>query len=201
MNTGKSDTASLSKAGNKPVYIFITIVLCMLFTAGSNHGQQYICRNGEICFISHTPVIDIDACSVQAGSIIDFATGQVVAAVPLKSFRFKLALAEDHFNEDYVDSEQYPKSTFKGQIVNMPDKGLDVDSAIHIVIKGSLTLHGVTNPLEVDAVIQQQEKSLKGTCRFMITLSDYQIRVPATVKDKVAQIIPVEVVFIYELYK
>lgn len=49
---------------------------------------------------------------------MDASTGQLEFAVLIKGFQFDKALLEEHFNENYMESSKFPKSTFKGMIEN-----------------------------------------------------------------------------------
>ena len=62
----------------------------------------------------------------------------------MKSFEFKKKLMQEHFNENYVESDTYPNSTFKGKITNMDDVDLDTNGKYKVNVEGELTIHGVT---------------------------------------------------------
>ena len=45
-------------------------------------------------------------------SIIDTGSGQIAAVILISEFDFRLGLMQEHFNENYLESNIYPKSTF-----------------------------------------------------------------------------------------
>jgi polyisoprenoid-binding protein YceI len=96
---------------------------------------------------------------------------------------------QEHFNENYVESGKYPKATFTGTYAGHVDAALN--GTYNVVVKGQLTLHGVTRNLEVPATFQVQGGTLKGLARFSVAPHDYNIKIPALVKDKIARQIDV----------
>jgi len=80
------------------------------------NGQKYMTKNGFIGFYSHTPMEDIKADNNQVVGVLDISTGEMVFQALIKSFHFDRALMEEHFNENYMESEKFPKSLFKGKI-------------------------------------------------------------------------------------
>ena len=87
----------------------------------SANAQQYFTRTGEISFYSSTPVEDIEAKNKTVTAIFDATSGKIQFSAAMKSFKFEKALMEEHFNENYVESDQFPKSTFNGVIENIGD--------------------------------------------------------------------------------
>src|SRR5512139_1023817 len=110
----------------------------------SASAQKYITKNGYIGFFSHTPVEDIKADNNQAASVLDIATGDVVFQVLIKSFHFEKALMEEHFNENYMDSEKFPRSVFKGKIAGFTPAAYSKPGKYDITVEGELTIRDVT---------------------------------------------------------
>jgi len=92
-------------------FIFI---LSFLFLAVNAH--KYMTKNGYIGFFSHTPTEDIKGDNNQVAGVLDISTGEMVFQALIKSFHFEKALMEEHFNENYMESEKFPKSSFEGKI-------------------------------------------------------------------------------------
>ena len=80
--------------------------------------ERFFTKTGSISFFSKTPLEDIEAHNRSVTCVLDSKTGNVQFAVLMKGFEFKKALMQEHFNEDYIESDKYPKAEFKGQIVN-----------------------------------------------------------------------------------
>jgi len=105
----------------------------------------------------------------------------------MKAFEFEKALMQDHFHENYVESEKYPKSTFKGNVVDMSKVDLTKDGSYPVKVKGNLTLHGVTKEVLTDAVFTVKGGKVNGASTFKILLADYKVEIPNLVKDKISK--------------
>lgn len=98
----------------------IAVILVGILFAGILLAQtRYMTKTGYIGFYSHTPVEDIKADNNQVASILDSQTGEMVFNVLIKSFVFEKALMQEHFNENYMESDKYPKASFKGKVSNL----------------------------------------------------------------------------------
>ncbi len=175
-------------------------ILFILLVNSLISGERYFTRTGYIHFISHTDIIDIAGENNDVGSIIDIGTGEVVFTVLMKSFKFNQALAEEHFNENYVESDIYPKAKFRGKILDLDKFDLNGTGKHKVFVEGSLTIHGVTNRIKTSATMEFKEGRLYAESGFSILPADYNIGIPDVVKDKVAEIIPIKVKMIYEPY-
>lgn len=169
--------------------IIVLVALCCI--TGASMAQTYFTRNGYIGFFSKTPLENIKAENRQVYAVIDPAKKTLAFTLLLKSFLFDKQLMQEHFNENYVESEKYPKSSFTGTI----NGALDVTKpgSYPVTVKGQLTLHGVTKPVEVPAVLEVQPGKLTGKADFKITPGDYNISIPALVKEKIESQIAVHV--------
>lgn len=164
-------------------------------------GQdKYFTRTGHVYFISRTDVIDIDGNNHQVGSILNIETGELVFSVLIKSFEFTLATAEEHFNETYMESDEFPKAKFKGNIDNMAEIDLGSPGTYQVTVTGMLTIHGETNQVTVPAEIQVKEAEIIGKCEFSVHLDDYRIKVPKVVEDRVAKEIDIKIDMNYKPY-
>ena len=131
--------------------IFFTFIIAGLFITVD--AQKYITRNGYTGFFSSTPLEDIKADNNQVACILDASTGNIVFQVLIRSFRFEKALMEEHFNENYLESEKFPKSTFEGKITNISDVDFSKNGIYNVTVNGDLSMHGVTKPVRADGTI------------------------------------------------
>jgi hypothetical protein len=165
-----------------------------------SQDSLYFTRTGHIYFISHTEIIDIDAHNRQVGSFLNVKTGELAFNLLMKSFEFTLPLAEEHFNENYVESEKYPRSTFKGKILNHSDIDWSAEATVVVKVEGSLEMHGVTKPIKADGELDIGKGVIRARSEFVIALDDYKIKVPSIVADRVAPLIPIKVEMVYHPY-
>lgn len=175
----------------------VALLFAMLITsfAGINSFAQgrIMTRSAEITFYSKAPLEDIEATNKAAISVIEKTTGQVEFSVLMKGFTFEKALMQEHFNENYVESDDFPKATFKGTIANISKVNFSKDGRYPISINGSLTLHGVTKDVKSEGVITVQKGVIEGSSELTIVLEDYNIKIPALVKDKISKTVRIAI--------
>jgi polyisoprenoid-binding protein YceI len=173
------------------------ILLLGLFLAAN--AQKYMTKNGYIGFFSSTPIEDIKADNNQVASVIDISTGEVVFQVLIKSFKFEKALMEEHFNENYLESEKYPKSTFKGKITNLTAVDFNKPGKYDVTVEGDLNIHDVTNKVSVKGSINVVSGGIDANSKFIIVPEEYKINIPGVVRNSIAKTIEVTVAMKYSL--
>jgi polyisoprenoid-binding protein YceI len=70
---------------------------------------------------------------------------------------------------------------------------LSKDGTYEVVIKGDLSLHGITKPLETTAQLDVKKDHIKGTSAFKLKPEDFNISIPGIVREKIAGEISVKV--------
>jgi hypothetical protein len=180
-------------------FLFILLVSAMGFSANSQ--TKYITKNGYISFYSHTPFEDIKGENKEVGSIIDTENGEIIISLLMKSFRFNRALMEEHFNENYVESDKYPKGTFKGKITNLSAIDFKKSGIYNAEIEGDMTIHGVTKHITEKGTFEVKGNQIIGKSNFKLVVGDYNIIIPSVVKDKFADSFDVTVDLEYDQYK
>lgn len=163
-------------------------------------AQKQITRTGYISFTSDTPTLVIKGENNQVLSIIDIETGDIVFAVLMKAFVFEQALAEEHFNENYVESDTYPKAKFSGNIKNWKNIDLSKDTTYQVTVSGKMTIHGVTNNINQIGTLTIKNGLITAYADFLIPVADYNINIPKLVADKVAKNAHVIINMKYEPY-
>ncbi|CAN5484866.1 YceI family protein [soil metagenome] len=169
----------------------LTLFVLSIFSAFSQ--PKYFTKTGKISFYSKSSMENIEAVNTKVVSVWDVASGQIEFAVLLKGFEFEKALMQEHFNENYVESDKYPKALFKGVIENSKNIQLTNDNVATVKVNGTLTLHGVTNPVNTSAVITVKGGVVAASCNFIITLADYKISIPSLVAEKINKKIAIAV--------
>ena len=157
--------------------------------------QNYTTKTGFIGFYSKTPFEDIQGENNQVYAVLDPASHHMAFAVLLKGFIFPKELMQVHFNENYVESDKFPKATFSGTCTG--DMDLSKDGIYQVVVKGDLSLHGVTKPLETTGQLEVKNGKISGSSTFKIKPEDYQITIPNVVRDKIAKEFDVKVQIVW----
>jgi hypothetical protein len=167
-------------------------LLFVAFILGSTNAlfaQNYMTRTGKISFNATSPKSPekIEAVNNEVASILNSKTGDFVFQLPVKSFKFERELMQQHFNENYMESDKFPKSEFKGKISNLADANLGKDGTYNVTVAGKLSIHGVTNDVSVPGTITVKGKDVTAKAKFTIKMADYKITVPTVVADKVSK--------------
>jgi len=176
----------------------LIILVVILFTTTVSAQGKYLTKEGDVSFFSHSLVEDITADNHQVLSIIDTETGEIVIQLLMKSFLFKKALMQEHFNENYVESHKYPKAKFKGVILNYEQL---VDGINEVVIEGVLSVHGIDKEVTTNAVLEISKDRILLSGEFMVLVSDFKIKIPSVVINNIAKTIKVNFELNHKPYK
>jgi hypothetical protein len=166
----------------KKLFFILTIVLMSLNIS----AQKYITKNGYIGFLGHTPMDDIKADNNQVASILDTSNGELVFQILMKSFHFDAALMEEHFNENYMESEKFPKSIFKGKITNLSEVNFSKSGMYNVNVEGEMNIHGVAKPFSAKGNLEIIKDGIIAKSKFTVKPADFNIAIPGVVKEKIA---------------
>jgi hypothetical protein len=148
--------------------------------------DKFFTKTGQVSFYSVAPLEDIEAHHRSVTSILDTKAGTVQFMLLINGFEFEKALMQEDFNEDYMESPKYPKSEFKGQVLNNATINYAKDGEYPAKVKGTLSMHGETKEVEASGKIIVKEGKILVTAVFNILLSDYKIPISKLVKDKIS---------------
>ncbi|WP_256003439.1 YceI family protein [Pedobacter deserti] len=173
----------------------ISTLFVLLFTLVQVHAQVLISRNAAISFFSSTVVEDIEAKSNTAGSAINTGSGEIVFRVSNTSFRFQKKLMQEHFNENYMESDKFPHSEFKGKITGAFDPQKEGNYPVNV--SGNLNVHGVTKAYTVPANLTVNKDSITARATFKVRIADHGIKIPSLVFKNIAEFVEVRVQALY----
>lgn len=160
------------------LFFFINILL-------SGNAQKYVTKNGYVGFYSHTPIEDIKADNNQVAAVMDISTGDMVLQALIKSFHFERALMEEHFNENYMESDKFPKTSFKGKITNLQSVNFSKTGTYDVNIEGDLTVRDITKKITTKGTLEVLPGGINAKSEFSIVPEDYKINIPGVVRDKI----------------
>ena len=167
---------------------FIAFILC--FFSVQLHAQKYIGKKGEISFFSKTPIEDISAVNNNVSAVYDSNTGDIIFQLKITDFIFPIKLMQEHFNENYLESDIYPNSVFQGKVVGVSEKNKKKHDAR---AEGNLTIHGVTNQILAIGELTIKEDRVNISANFLIKLEDYNIDIPSIMFYKIAEEIAIKI--------
>ncbi|RZK27304.1 MAG: YceI family protein [Hymenobacter sp.] len=150
--------------------------------------SKYMTKAGHLSFFSASIMEDIEARNDKIAAVFDMSGGQIAFAVPIREFQFKRTLMQEHFNENYMESDKYPRATFTGQVLNASQVLKQLSSGTQSVeVEGNMTIHGVTRKVVVSGTIQQRDGQLVVFAYFNVAPADYAIDVPMLVREHIAK--------------
>ncbi|MGQ2983013.1 YceI family protein [Flavobacterium sp.] len=162
------------------------IILLLVIIPAVVFGQKYNTRAGILKFEASVPSFEeVAAENKTASAALDAATGEIAVLAPMKGFRFKVALMEEHFNESYAETGKYPKATFKGKIEGFDAAKLTATPQ-SLTITGDLTLHGKTKKITDTAKISKSGNTIVMTGDFEVKPGDFDIEIPSVISKKIA---------------
>jgi polyisoprenoid-binding protein YceI len=177
--------------------LFFGCAAIIFFNLSQAQSVQ-LTKNGKISFYSRSKVEKVEGENNEVSSALNTVTGEMVFAVLLKGFHFERALMEEHFNENYAESDKYPKSTFKGNITKIATVNFLKDGVYPVTVDGDLTMHGVTKKVSATGSITVKAGKISAYSKFSIKLKDFNISIPAIVGDKISEEIDITVDCKYE---
>jgi polyisoprenoid-binding protein YceI len=180
--------------------MILLLFACLVLGLSGKAQNRYFTRQGNISFFSDAPLENIEAHNTQVSSFINFDTGELVFSVPMKAFTFRKSLMQTHFNERYVESHKYPRSTFKGTIENIKSVNLQQDGLYGVKVNGQLTVHGVTQPVAADGMLEVKNGKVVARSIFTVTPEQFNIEIPMLVRGNIAKTIRIQVNVTYEPY-
>jgi hypothetical protein len=171
-------------------------LLSFLFLTTISFAQdKIITKNGKINFEASVPAFEeVKAKNEGVTCVINTKTGEIASLTLVKGFRFKVALMEEHFNENYIESDKFPKSTFKGKIENFDISKVTAEGKDY-TIKGKLELHGKSKDITITATIKKTKDGVNLTSNFNVNTDDFGIEIPSVVSKKVSKKVAVKLDF------
>ena len=170
-----------------------TISLILLITTVIGFSQEKkTTKTGEITFEASVPAFEeVKATNNSVSCILNTQTGEIATLALIKGFRFKVALMEEHFNENYIESSKYPKSVFKGKIANFDVSKL-TETAQKYTITGTLELHGKKKEITSIALIKKIGETIDIKNDFKVNVDDFNIEIPSVVSKKLSKEVDVK---------
>jgi polyisoprenoid-binding protein YceI len=182
----------------KRICCVIVLMLTASFVVSAQ--ERWFTKEGKVAFYCDGSAEKIEAFTNKGVCVIDATTGQIEMSVLMKAFTFEKALMQEHFNENYVESDKYPKAVFKGTAEDVASVKWTTDGVYPLKVKGQMSLHGVTKDITTAATITVKGGKPTGTSTFIITLADYNIEIPKVVQDKVTEKVRIVVDAAYSPY-
>lgn len=178
------------------------LLFSLIFLASlQTQAQKYFTKTGTVIFNSKSPVEKIEGVNKATACLLDTRTGAIDFIVQIKSFVFDKQLMQEHFNENYLESDKFPKANFKGVVTNHTAINFTKDGDNTAEVTGKMTLHGVTKDVKFAGKISVKGGKITITSTPILLLEDYKIAIPNAVKDKVSKDVKITVNTTLDLMK
>lgn len=162
----------------------LSTILLLLVSVAVN-AQIFISKTCQVTFFSEAPLENIQATNTTAKPILNTANNEVAVRVPIKAFTFEKSLMQEHFNENYMESNKFPYGTFKGKINEQID--FTKDGSHKVTITGKLYIHGVEKDRTLNANVIITGEQINVSSEFLVELKDHNITVPKVVFQNIAE--------------
>lgn len=164
------------------------LFLCIAFSVQSMIAQTYFTRTGLTEFKASVEAFEpVEAKNNSTTVILKTGTGDIAAQLFLNAFQFRVALMQEHFNENYMDSDKYPKAVFRGKIKDFDQNSIDKNKKY--TLTGSLTIRGVKKDVNTTINISSDGEKIHLTSAFSVKPEDFGIKIPSIVSNKIAETI------------
>jgi hypothetical protein len=177
-----------------------SLVIVLAFAFGFTlNAQIFIAKNCEISFFSESPLENIEAVNKACKPIVNTATNDIQMKIVISAFQFEKPLMQEHFNENYMESEKFPNAIFKGKINEKID--WSKDGEYKVTTTGKLTIHGVEKDRTIDGVLTIKGQEITLNSKFRIHIADHGIKVPSLYVQNIAEDVDVKLNATLEPYK
>ena len=172
----------------KKLLFVITLLLSL-----TGFSQIFKAKDGTtlIHFYSKSPLEDIEASNKGAVIVLNTTSSEIQIRVTIQNFKFKNALMEEHFNENYMESTKYPSCIFRGKINEKIDFTQDGENKV--TVTGKMELHGVTKDVTLEGMLTKKGTEIVLDSKFKIKVADYNIQVPSLYVKNIADVVDVTV--------
>lgn len=171
-------------------------VLCLLIIVhGSLFSQvRFYAETSHVTFFSDGIIEDITAENNNVTSIFDVRKGEIAFLIKIKDFQFDKKLMQVHFNEKFMESEKFPKSTFMGTLTGFDMTKTGVQN---VTASGRLFIHGVNKDVSMPGTLEVKGRNIVMKSKFKVKLADYNITIPQVIWQNISEEVELSVDFTY----
>ncbi|TCS90204.1 YceI-like domain-containing protein [Anseongella ginsenosidimutans] len=179
----------------KRYHVKYVVAMLLLMAGREAKAQVYQSYKSETSFFSKAPLEDIAARNDGGASVLNLGNAEIVFLIPIRGFQFRKSLMQEHFNENYLESDKYPTATFKGKILGFEPSR---QGKQEVQAKGILSIHGVEKPVKAAGTLEKKGEELLLESSFRVALKDHGITIPRLVVRNIAEIVDVKLEYHYK---
>ncbi|WP_394774766.1 YceI family protein [Flavobacterium sp.] len=165
----------------------ITVLMLLFATFSTLAQDKFKTSTAIVNFEASIPFFEEVTAVNKLGTIVlEPESSTLICSVAVKDFLFKMDLMQTHFNQNYLESNRYPKAVFKGKIEKFDLKNVD-GSEKEYDVTGKLYLHGKTKIIDMKAFIKRVPEGIQISCNYPISMSDFNVAIPSVVAGKISK--------------
>ena len=170
------------------------LLLAFLFLSVSIVAQKYYTKTGKTQFKASVEAFEpVEATNNSTTAIINTASGEIASLLFVKAFNFRVALMQEHFNENYMESTTYPKATFNGKIESISSIDFSKDGTYSSKVNGKLTIKNVTQDVATIGTFVVTNGVVNAKATFNLNPYDYNVKIPKMVAPKISESIKITI--------
>ncbi|HLC83546.1 MAG TPA: YceI family protein [Bacteroidia bacterium] len=168
----------------------LLLSLTAIAISSSIFAQIYVAKTCEVSFFSASPLENIEAIAKVPKTFLNISTNDVQVQITNTAFMFEKPLMQEHFNENYMESEKFPSTTFKGKINEKVDWTKDGEQKV--TVTGKMSMHGVDKEITINGVVTIKGGEISISSKFKVHVADYKIKVPSLYIQNIAEDVDVK---------
>jgi hypothetical protein len=193
---GKTQDLKNNKKHIKMKQILLLLLIFFFMGFKTFAQDKKLTRTGTVIFEASVPSFEeVKAKNESVTCVLNIKTGEIASLVLMKAFRFKVALMEEHFNETYIESDKYPKATFKGTI-----QGFNINSISSVPkefkMNGILELHGKSKEINTIITLRKVNDAIEINADFNVNSDEFNIEIPQMLTKKVSKKVNIKTNFL-----
>ncbi|MCK8141178.1 YceI family protein [Flavobacterium sp. I-SCBP12n] len=176
----------------------ITILALLLIATVTSGQEKMVSYDGIINFEASIPLFEeVKATNNKTTCVLITKTGEIMCLVSIKDFKFKRNLMEEHFNTNYIESDRYPRATFKGKIEKFDLKNVNTDRTTY-QINGKITIRGLSKKILIKGTLKKTENGIELISAFPLNTDDFNIEIPFVVRTKISKTVNTQIACIFK---
>lgn len=165
----------------------ITLIVLLIIAIKSFAQDKMVTYGAIIHFEASIPLFEeVKASNEKTTCILITKTGQIACWMNIKDFKFQRSLMEEHFNENYMESNRFPRAIFKGKIEKFDLKNINTVPREY-QINGKITIHGRTKKIIINGTLKKVDKRIELIAEFPLNTDDFMIEIPFIVRSKISK--------------
>ena len=154
-----------------------TFLFALMLASAGLFAQAKKTTSASVSFDASTPADPVaKAENKTVIAALDPKTGTVAFEAAVKNFAFENKKVEEHFNaERWLNSEKFPKFSFKGKIADLKKVNFKKDGTYTVSVTGDLTVKETTKSITAPATIIVSGGKVSASAKFDVNLPSFGV--------------------------